>query len=67
MAGPITTTSTISAGAEVSIAVDAGHAVALVEDAFTALNMLKLRSGTSAVPVPQNADRLIKIVVRDFR
>lgn len=53
-----------SAGNPVQIAAGAGQFIALTTELWSAVNFLKLRSGTAAVPVTQSADRTLQLIVR---
>jgi hypothetical protein len=54
-----------SAGGVVSVTVAAETAVSLDPAQFAGFRWLKLRSGTSASPVNQAADRTLDVILRD--
>lgn len=51
-----------SSGAEASLAVAAGQYIAIDDDLWMGVNLLKIRSGTNALPVAQTADRVLTLV-----
>ena len=53
-----------AAGTAVSCTVAGGQYIALDPTLWRAVNCLKIRSGTSASPVNQTADRLLTLVVK---
>lgn len=55
-----------SLGAEVTLTVAAGQAIALPIGAVRGWNWIKLRSGTSAAAVNQGADRALVAVTRPY-
>jgi hypothetical protein len=53
-----------SAGVEKVVTAAAGHAIILNPADFAGFGFIKIRSGASAAPVNQGADRNLKLVVR---
>lgn len=53
-----------SAGATVNYAVAAGQYIAFDPALWRAVNAIKVRSGTSGVPVNQTADRALGLIVK---
>ncbi len=51
-------------GQEVSLTVGANRSIRLLPSEWAGVRYFKLRSGTSAVPVNQTADRVLTVVVR---
>ena len=51
-------------GAEVSVVASVDDCVVWLPAAFSALPMLKVRSGTAAAPVAQGAERVITLILR---
>lgn len=51
-------------GAEVTVVASASDCVVWLPAAFSALPMLKLRSGPAAAPVNQAADRTLQLILR---
>ena len=48
----------------IAVSVAAGQVIAIDPTAWRGLNYIKVRSGTSSVPVNQTADRILGLVVR---
>lgn len=54
------------AGVEITATVDASRRIVLPISLIRSHNFIQLRSGTSAVPVNQGANRSISLLCRDF-
>ena len=53
-----------SASTVVAVTAAAGQYIYLGADMFAGVNMLKVRSGTSGVPVVQGADRIVTLILK---
>lgn len=53
-----------ASGAEITVIAGADDCVVWLPAAFASLQMLKVRSGSSALPVSQTADRILQLILR---